>query len=572
MTDGQFSSDGRQSGDYSEYPVGQKTDNFDNTTNTVSNPNPTEPINSQNTQPTQSAQTTEQMPFAQNTQTTSAGTGYTGYTAHTTQVNTAASGQHSAYKANYGAHTATSSFAGSASASANPSPSASSADYAASVIPVGTSDAGVKKSGAGKTFVVAFAGALIACVLAFGVASATGLIGKSVTLGSSSSSSITSTDDTETTLATEVADKCLPSVVSINVYTDSSTSSSSSIYDFLNGSNSNSGSTTYTLSSRGSGIVLSSDGYILTNYHVVANGKKFEAVIDGSTLEATLVGSDSSSDVAVLKVDGSGYTAIEIGDSDNIQVGEWVMTIGSPFGLEQSVATGIISNTSRSQIIDQSSLSSSGITTALIYPNLIQTDAAINPGNSGGALVNAEGKLIGINTLITTYSGNYSGVGFAIPSNYAIDLAQEIIEGKTTTHAYLGVTTSTVSAEAAARYNFSVTSGAYVSSVAEGSGAAKAGIQVGDIITGFDGKTVSSTSNLLLDVRTKSPGDTVTITLNRNGVEMQVQATLGSDQEAAAAASSSSSTNSYSQNSSPYNQSQSYTDETTSISTDSLAA
>jgi putative serine protease PepD len=285
---------------------------------------------------------------------------------------------------------------------------------------------------------------------------------------------------------------------------------------------------------------LSSDGYILTNYHVVANGKKFEAVVDGSTLEATLVGSDSSSDVAVLKVDGSGYTAIEIGDSDNITVGEWVMTIGSPFGLEQSVATGIISATSRSSIIDQSTAASSGIDTALIYPNLIQTDAAINPGNSGGALVDANGKLIGVNTLITSYSGNYSGVGFAIPSNYAINLAQEIIEGKTPTHAQLGVNLSTVSSETAARYGFKVTSGAYVSNVVSGSGAADAGLEVGDIITGFDGKSISSASDLLLAVRTKSPGDTVSITFNRDGQDKTVDVVLGSDEDTTASSASSS--------------------------------
>jgi putative serine protease PepD len=216
------------------------------------------------------------------------------------------------------------------------------------------------------------------------------------------------------------------------------------------------------------------------------------------------------------------------------------MTIGSPFGLEQSVATGIISATSRSSIIDQSTAASSGIDTALIYPNLIQTDAAINPGNSGGALVDANGKLIGVNTLITSYSGNYSGVGFAIPSNYAINLAQEIIEGKTPTHAQLGVNLSTVSSETAARYGFKVTSGAYVSNVVSGSGAADAGLEVGDIITGFDGKSISSASDLLLAVRTKSPGDTVSITFNRDGQDKTVDVVLGSDEDTTASSASSS--------------------------------
>ena len=171
-----------------------------------------------------------------------------------------------------------------------------------------------------------------------------------------------------------------------------------------------------------------------------------------------------------------------------------------------------------------------------IYPNMIQTDAAINPGNSGGALVDGEGKLIGINTLITSYSGNYSGVGFAIPVNYAINLAQQIIAGETPTHAQLGVSLSTVSAQAAQRYGLPVDSGAYVAGVSENSGAAAAGIVPGDIITAFDGQPVESASDLMLDVRTKNPGDTVTLTVNSGGQEKEVQVTLGDDaasQEAA---------------------------------------
>ena len=183
------------------------------------------------------------------------------------------------------------------------------------------------------------------------------------------------------------------------------------------------------------------------------------------------------------------------------------MTIGSPFGLEQSVATGIVSATSRSQIVNASTDqygNSTGEST--IYPNMIQTDAAINPGNSGGALVDADGKLIGINTLITSYSGNYSGVGFAIPVNYAVNLAQQIIDGKTPTHAQLGVSLSTVNAQNAKRYGLSVDEGAYVAAVSEGSGAAEAGLQEGDIVTKFDGKDVASASDLMLDVRSKNPG------------------------------------------------------------------
>ena len=234
---------------------------------------------------------------------------------------------------------------------------------------------------------------------------------------------------------------------------------------------------------------------------------------------------------AVLKAkDASGLTVMELGDSDNLTIGEWVMTLGSPFGLEQSVATGIVSATSRSQIMSaQESMQSGGTGEVTIYPNMIQTDAAINPGNSGGALVDDEGKLIGINTLITSYSGNYSGVGFAIPVNYAINLAQQIIAGETPTHAQLGVSLSTVSAATASRYGLPVDTGAYVAAVTPDSGAAAAGIVPGDIVTAFDGQAVESASDLMLDVRTKNPGDTVTLTVNSGGQEKEVQVTLGDD-------------------------------------------
>ncbi len=392
--------------------------------------------------------------------------------------------------------------------------------------------AAASKPSGGKTFLIAFAGALVACVLALGVAAGFGLIGgqrATVNLGASGSESVQAVEE-EASLAEAVADKCLPSVVSINVLGQAQ-SSGNSIYDFLYGYNDNSGELQEV--SMGSGVVLSEDGYIITNNHVVSSGSQYEVTIEGETYDADLVGTDASSDVAVLKVkDGSGFKPMTLGDSDNITIGEWVMSIGSPFGLEQSVATGIVSATSRSQIMDAStSMQQGGSGETTIYPNMIQTDAAINPGNSGGALVDANGELIGINTLITSYSGNYSGVGFAIPSNYAINLAQSIIEGKEPTRAQLGVTMTNVDKSIAQRYGFATDSGAYISSVLDGSSAQQAGLQVGDIITAFDGQKVSSSSDVMLDVRTKNPGDKVTVTINRDGETMDVEVTLGTSQD-----------------------------------------
>ena len=364
--------------------------------------------------------------------------------------------------------------------------------------------------------------------------------GSSVTLGASTNTEIQaqSTDDT---LPEAVAQKCLPSVAAIDVYTAQSST------DMFGRSTSSSGALTE--SSLGSGVVLSEDGYIVTNNHVVAGADALKVTVGGEEYDADVVGTDESSDIAVIKLrNASGLTPVEIGDSDNLTIGEWVMSIGSPFGLEQSVATGIVSATSRSQIMSNSessgsdgygygyggSSSQSGGYT--IYPNMIQTDAAINPGNSGGALVDSNGKLIGINTLITSYSGNYSGVGFAIPVNYAVNIAQQIIEGKTPTHAQLGVSLSTVNSQNAKRYGLKVDSGAYISAVNSGSGAAEAGLEEGDIVTKFDGNSVSSASDLMLDVRSKNPGDKVTLEVNRNGDTKQIEVTLGSDESSQSAA------------------------------------
>ena len=393
-----------------------------------------------------------------------------------------------------------------------------------------------KKNSGAKTFLIAFAGALVACVVAFGVMGAVnaatsagngGAVEPGAAVSNPQGTNITVNGE-DATLPEVVSAKCLPSVAAIDVYARQ-TSGYGNMYGYGWGGGQQGGELAAT--SLGSGVVLTEDGYIITNNHVVEGGEAFEVTVEGVTYEADLVGADPSSDVAVLKCqDASGLTPMELGDSDDLVIGEWVMTLGSPFGLEQSVATGIVSATSRSQIMDASADPtgmSSGQST--IYPNMIQTDAAINPGNSGGAMVDAEGKLIGINTLITSYSGNYSGVGFAIPVNYAVSLANQIIDGKTPTHAQLGVSLSNVTPQMAQRYGLSADEGAYIAAVSPDSGAAAAGLQEGDIVTGFDGKAVESASDLMLDVRGKQPGDTVTLTIDRGGKSQDVQVTLGDD-------------------------------------------
>jgi putative serine protease PepD len=207
-----------------------------------------------------------------------------------------------------------------------------------------------------------------------------------------------------------------------------------------------------------------------------------------------------------------------------VAVGAWVRAVGSPFGLEKSVSTGVVSALFRSTTME----SETGVN---IYANMIQTDAAINPGNSGGALVNAEGKLIGINTLISSATGSSSGVGFAIPSKYALNVASQIMDGKTVEHAYLGVTVVTVDPNSQRSLGVSIDHGAYIDSVVVSSPADKAGIKEGDVITKIGGQPVATNAELIINVRGHLVGDEVEIVLNRNGEEITVKATLGADSQ-----------------------------------------
>ena len=322
----------------------------------------------------------------------------------------------------------------------------------------------------------------------------------------------------DATLAEAVAAKTLPSVVNIDVYA----SYGGGFYDDWSGSDEEY-LEEYGL---GSGVVISEDGYILTNYHVVEGGTEYLVRFDPRTqFKAKVVGYDESSDLAVLKVDAKGLIPMEIGDSTKVKVGEWVMALGSPFGLEKSVSTGIVSALFRSTAME----STNGMN---FYANMIQTDAAINPGNSGGALVNAKGELIGINTLISSANGSSAGVGFAIPSNYAMHVAEQIMAGKVVEHAYLGIKLRSVDAGNASSLNSSVDAGAYIAEVVPGSPAEKAGLKVGDVITGLDELPISSAAELVINIRGHFVGDKVKIEFQRNGSKQTVEVTLGSDSSA----------------------------------------
>lgn len=341
-------------------------------------------------------------------------------------------------------------------------------------------------------------------VIALVMSGAFRITGSNVESAASGSMQTIEIDPEDTTLSEAVAAKALPSVVSITAQGE--TEDSGGI---------------------GSGVILDTDGNILTNYHVIEGASVLVARTDGGdSYEAEVVGTDESSDLAVIRLqdaEDADLTPIELADSDDLAVGEWVMAIGSPFGNEQSVSTGIVSALYRSTALQSTSGTS-------IYANMIQTDAAINPGNSGGALVNDEGKLIGINSVIESYSGSSSGVGFAIPVNYAINIADQIIAGETPVHPYLGASLMSVNAYNARRDNLAVDSGAYVVEVTADGPAATAGIEAGDIVTAVDGDSISSADGLIIALREHEVGDKVTLTVMRGKDEEEIEVELGSDE------------------------------------------
>ena len=305
--------------------------------------------------------------------------------------------------------------------------------------------------------------------------------------------------------ATQVATKCLPSVVSIRTA----------------GSKGN---------SIASGVIIDDKGHVITNWHVIEDADRIGIDAGDEQIEAKLIGGDKSSDVAVIQADLSSLEdakPIEVGDSSELKVGDWVMTLGSPLGLEKSASAGIVSALSRNTV-----MSGSGENT--VYVNLIQVDAAINSGNSGGALVNDKGQLVGINTLYANGAGDeaFAGIGFAIPGNFADDIAQKVIAGETITHAYIGLSCSTINSQSAKAAGVSATHGAYVAEIVPDAPGAQAGIAIGDVITKIGDTPISSADDYILAIRSHEPSEVVDIVIDRQGNKVTAQVTLGSDDQA----------------------------------------
>jgi serine protease Do len=267
--------------------------------------------------------------------------------------------------------------------------------------------------------------------------------------------------------------------------------------------------------SLGSGFIISSDGYVLTNYHVV--GEADEIVVrlqDRRELDAELIGSDPQSDLALIKVDASDLPVVDIGSSDDLQVGEWVLAIGAPFGFDSSVTAGIVSAKGRSLPTDN-------------YVPFIQTDVAINPGNSGGPLFNLNGQVVGINSQIVSRSGGYMGLSFAIPIDLAMDVADQLKETGEVSRGWLGVLIQEVDRDLAESFGLDKPMGALVAQVQSGSPAAEAGLQPGDVIIAFNGREIQRSAQLPKWVGALKAGTEAEMTVVRDGDEKTLEVTVG---------------------------------------------
>ena len=385
-----------------------------------------------------------------------------------------------------------------------------------------------KNSNFGRNIVVPFISGVVGCAVVLGTCFGVTSIREQIlgTDGSSSSSSSSSESKNIGTVdqvslsnysdtAVYAANKILPSIVGIKIEYNVT-----SMFSMFGNTQSS------TATATGSGIIISEDGYILTNNHVVSSSesesyyqvseatKVTVTLFDDETeYEAKIVGTDEETDLAVIKIEKTGLTKAEFADSDSIKVGEFAMAVGSPLGLQSSVTCGIVSAVNR-EVTD---------TDGKTY-TLIQTDAAINAGNSGGALVNSEGKVIGVNTLKLT-GQDVEGMGFAIPINSTTDISSQLIEFSKVRRPYIGITGMDLDAETAKKNN--LVEGIYVKDVETFSAGEKAGIKIGDVIVKADGKDIKTMDELNEIKNGHSIGDEMKVTVNRDGQEKELTITLG---------------------------------------------
>ena len=293
----------------------------------------------------------------------------------------------------------------------------------------------------------------------------------------------------------------------------------SSIFDFFFGYPQQGGQpSTREQVGSGSGVIIRPDGYIVTNNHVVGDATKIEVTLNNNqTYPATLVGTDPATDVAIIKIEADGLPTIPFADSDKLRLGEWVLAIGSPYDLRSTITAGIVSAKGRSM---------PNYTNEVKIESFIQTDAAVNPGNSGGALVNKEGKLVGVNTAIISQTGSYAGYSFAIPSNIVHKIADDLIDFGSVKRVILGITVGEIDAKKAAELKLSTPMGVYVNEVLKGGAAEKAGMKAGDVLTRIDSTSINSFAQLQECLSQFRPGDTASVTLLRDASQLTLPVTF----------------------------------------------
>ncbi len=273
-------------------------------------------------------------------------------------------------------------------------------------------------------------------------------------------------------------------------------------------------------SGSGSGVIVSADGYIVTNNHVIENASEIEVILnDNSKYTAKLIATDPSTDIAVLKIEGPGFTPIKLGNSDDLRVGEWVLAVGNPFNLTSTVTAGIVSAKARNINL------LSDRTHANVAPieSFIQTDAAVNPGNSGGALVNTKGELVGINTAIQSQTGSYAGYSFAIPVNLVQKVIGDLIDFGIVQRAFLGVQIADITQEVKEKNKLPNLKGVFIAKVSEGGSSEKAGINDGDVILKIGSKEVNSVASLQEEVGKRRPGDKLSVTIRTKNNEEEIK-------------------------------------------------
>ncbi len=315
----------------------------------------------------------------------------------------------------------------------------------------------------------------------------------------------------EATDFTKAAEQTLHTVVHVK---NVSISKSNPLAEFFYGADAGGGQRTI---GTGSGVIISPDGYIVANNHVIKGAREIEITLNNQkTYKAEVIGTHESSDIALVKIDATDLPHITFANSDNVRVGEWVLAVGNPFNLTSTVTAGIVSAKARNI----------NISGGRMIESFIQTDAAVNPGNSGGALVNVSGELVGINTAITSQTGSYVGYSFAVPSNIAKKVIEDLLEFGDVQTAYLGVNPEELSSNIAKELDLGITQGVLVAGVTEDGAALIAGIKVNDIIVKMDNIKISKFSNMQGFLSTKRPGDVVDVTVLRGGKEKKFKVKL----------------------------------------------